>query len=267
MSAKGRNSVEKTQFRNIIVAAAICVVFISPPAGGAGKPEYKITAESLQGMAPVMKRKISGLQYLLNPYQLRHFCSLPADNLREEWIGIFWKSRDPSPATPKNEMEIEHNIRVKLARQFFKNQNWPGWDKRGEVFIRYGPPNYRGKIHAEVTVRKVHPPGEIWFYSKHAMLVTFKDHSLKGNYIYAINALGAAQDVSPDLVEFLLYDTESTLEELIPSNLLDFYRDAETDPDAEIDWTPLHETISGTPSGGTKSSTPTRPATYPTIRR
>jgi GWxTD domain-containing protein len=237
--------VEIKRLLNAATGTVLFTVLLFLPAASVGGKKYEITRESLQGMAPAMQRQIAGLQYLLNPYQLRQFFSLSGDSLRTRWIETYWKSRDPSPATPKNEMEIEHNIRVKLVRQFFKNKNWPGWDKRGEVFIRYGPPNYRGKIHAEVTVRRLHPPGEIWFYSKHAMLVTFKDHSLTGNYIYAINPLGAAQDVSPDLVEFLLYDTESSLQELIPSNLLEFYRDTETDPDAEIDWTPLHEAISG----------------------
>jgi hypothetical protein len=39
------------------------------------------------------------------------------------------------------------------------------------VYVRYGPPNYRGIVHAEVTARKVHPPGEVWYYSRHNMVV------------------------------------------------------------------------------------------------
>lgn len=228
-----------------VLAVVVCTVAVLSPAPSAGKPEYKITRAAVEKLAPEMQREIAGLQYLLNPYQLRQFFSLPTDSLRAEWIEVYWKSRDPSPDTPKNEMMIEHTIRARLARQFFKNKNWPGWDKRGEVFIRYGPPNYRGKVPSEVTVRKVHPPGEIWFYRKHGMLVSFTDHSLMGNYIYSINPLGAAQDISPELVEFLLYDTESPLEELIPSNLLEFYREAEIDPDAKTDWDGIDEMLKG----------------------
>lgn len=236
---------KKFEMTNLAARAAVFIAVAALPVLSAAKPEYKVKPEDLKSLSPVMQREIAGLQYLLNPYQLKQFFALNSDSLRAGWIEEYWKSRDPTPTTPKNEMRIEHDIRVKLAAQFFKNKNWPGWDKRGEVFIRYGPPNYRGKIHAEVTVRKVQPPGEIWFYTKHAMLVMFRDHSLTGNYIYAINPQGAAQDVSPELVEFLLYDADDSLEQQIPSNLLDFYRDAETDKDAEIDWTPLHEQILG----------------------
>jgi hypothetical protein len=142
-------------------------------------------------------------------------------------------------------MFIENDLRVRMARQLYASKYWPGWDKRGEVLIRYGPPDYRGIVPAEVTARKVHPPGELWFYRRQQMIVSFQDYNLNGNYIFAINPFGAAQDMSPDLVEFLLYDTGNSLQESIPSNLLSFYREAQTDPDAEIDWGPLQEALHG----------------------
>jgi hypothetical protein len=63
------------------------------------------------------------------------------------------------------------------------------------------------------------------------MMVRFSDFSLKGNYIYDITPFGDAQDIEPDLAEFLVYDTHSSIQEQIPQQYLDMYRDPEVDPD------------------------------------
>ncbi len=162
-------------------------------------------------LSPVMRSELAGLQYLLNPLQIRQFLHLPSDSLRAEWIKVFWKASDPTPATPKNEMKREHTVRVRLAGQFFKIDRWPGWDKRGEIFIRYGPPSFRGKVWGEVTHRRIYPPREIWFYKDLDMLLSFENFNLRGEFILAIDPLGPAEKISPGMVEFLLYDTTQDL--------------------------------------------------------
>jgi GWxTD domain-containing protein len=196
-------------------------------------PDYKITNTDLEKLSPPIQKELSGLIYFLNAHQVRQFLALQDDSLRADWLEFYWKSQDPTPITPKNEKRIEHTVRARLARQFFKINKWPGWDKRGEVFIRYGPPSYRGKIWGEVTVRKMHPPGELWYYKQHNMLVSFQNYGLKGEYIYSINPLGAAQDASPELIEYLLYDTDQSLTTKIPQNMLEFYTTWQRDEDID----------------------------------
>jgi GWxTD domain-containing protein len=226
--------------------AVVAITLFALAAAGAhaGKPKFEITEARVKALSPEMQSEIAGLQYILNPYQLKQFFSLASDSLRREWIDEYWRALDPTPTTPKNEMMIEHYVRVRLAKEFFGSDLWPGWDKRGEVFIRYGPPNYRGKIHAEVTARKIHPPGELWFYKKHAMVVQFEDFNLNGNYIYAIKPLGVARDMDPELMEFLLYDTEDALQEQIPDYLLSFNRPAAIVDDPR-DWSPVEQMLNG----------------------
>jgi GWxTD domain-containing protein len=214
---------------------------LSAPAAAA--PEYRIGAEDLQKLSPRMQKQIASLQYLMNPYQLRQFFALPADSARVAWIGRFWAAKDPTPTTPQNEMKTEHHLRADIAALEFGNAAWPGWDKRGEILIRYGFPDYRGKIDAEVTVRTVHAPGELWFYHRHQMIVQFADESLKGNYKYAITPFGDAQDMSIDLAEFLVYDAQDAIQEQIPPQYLEFYRDPELN-DTGVDWG-LREKILG----------------------
>lgn len=186
-------------------------------------PHYKVTRQNIEQLSPAMQGNFAGLQYLLNGYQTRQFMRLKTDDERKDWLRIFWRLRDPTPTTKKNEMMVEHNIRVLLAREFFRSKKWPGWDKRGEVFIRYGPPEYRGKIYGDVTLRGVDPPGELWYYFRHNMLVSFENFGLKGEFIYAIDPLGPEVNFSPEFTEFLLYDTNSSLGQKIPQQYLETF--------------------------------------------
>jgi GWxTD domain-containing protein len=209
------------------------------------EPKFEIREAHVKGLSAEMQREIGALQYILNPYQLRQFFSLPSDSLRREWVDSYWKALDPTPTTEKNERAVEHYVRTRLALQAFATRTWPGWDKRGEIFIRYGAPNYRGKIHAEVTARKVHPPGELWYYKKHAMIVKFEDFNLDGRYNYAMTPMGLQRDMDPELMEFLLYDTEDALQEQIPDQYLNFGRPSEILVQENVEWSPLHEFLIG----------------------
>jgi hypothetical protein len=95
-----------------------------------------------------------------------------------------------------------------------------------------------------VTTRKVHPPRELWFYRRHQMIVRFSDLNLNGKYIYDITPLGDSEDLSPDLAEFLVYDTRASIQEQIPPQYLDVYREAELN-DTGVDWGVVRERTVG----------------------
>jgi GWxTD domain-containing protein len=229
--------------RRLTLSGVLLAACLAARPAGAG-PEYRITAADLARLEPRMQRQVASLQYLMNPYQLRQFFRLADDGVREQWIKRFWAGQDPTPTTPRNEMKIEHYLRADIARADFTRAQWPGWDTRGEVFIRYGFPDYRGKIESEVTARKVHAPGELWYYRRHQMIIQFRDESLHGNYTYAITPLGDAQDFGQELTEFLIYDTRESIQEQIPQQYLDFYRDAEVN-DTGVEWGPVREALMG----------------------
>ncbi len=53
----------------------------------------------------------------------------------------WWRRQDPIPATPNNERLEEHLLRSAYARhKFFSPDDKRGFDDRGEVYIRFGPP-------------------------------------------------------------------------------------------------------------------------------
>lgn len=61
---------------------------------------------------------------------------------RREFLVRFWSVRDPDLMTSVNERKLEHYRRVWYSRAAFSEQANP-WDRRGEVYIRYGAPEYR----------------------------------------------------------------------------------------------------------------------------
>ncbi len=63
---------------------------------------------------------------------------------RREFLVQFWAGRDPDLLTGVNERQLEHYRRVWYARTNFSKRVRP-WDRRGEVYIRYGPPDHRAR--------------------------------------------------------------------------------------------------------------------------
>ena len=59
---------------------------------------------------------------------------------RAAFIERFWQENDPDLTTPENEARLEYWARVTQAYFLFFDAKRGGWDERGEVFVRYGPP-------------------------------------------------------------------------------------------------------------------------------
>jgi GWxTD domain-containing protein len=55
--------------------------------------------------------------------------------------GRYWSTKDPAPLTRANERLLEHYRRVSYAREHYPRGE-DGWDKRGEIFIRFGAPDH-----------------------------------------------------------------------------------------------------------------------------
>lgn len=59
-----------------------------------------------------------------------------------EYLRRFWDSRDPDPTSRINERLVEHYRRITYARVMFSRSGFP-WDRRGEIYVRYGEPDAR----------------------------------------------------------------------------------------------------------------------------
>ncbi len=60
---------------------------------------------------------------------------------RSVYSAAFWKKHDPDLATPENEAQLEYWARVTQAYFLYYDVVQRQWDERGEVYVRYGPPD------------------------------------------------------------------------------------------------------------------------------
>ena len=86
------------------------------------------------------------LQLVARPEELQEYESLPEDE-RAGFLTTFWRKRDLTLISGGLAREAEHYRRVWFARTHFAKAVQP-WDRRGEVYIRYGEPDYRSRSHA-----------------------------------------------------------------------------------------------------------------------
>ena len=100
--------------------------------------------------------------YIITRKEREVFRQLQTDRERDHFVEAFWKQRDPSPGTPRNEFEEEHHRRLEHANKFFgRSTPLPGWKTdRGRIYITLGRPR---NIEEYSNVNGVYPT-EIWFY-------------------------------------------------------------------------------------------------------
>ncbi len=92
----------------------------------------------------------------------------------------FWMSRDPTPATKRNEALIEYYRRIAYANEVFKIPQLEGWaTDRGMVYITLGLPDY---IERE-SFAAGSKPLEIWVYNSMRLSLLFVDEAGFGDFI------------------------------------------------------------------------------------
>ena len=126
--------------------------------------------------------------YIITPKERDVFLKLASDKERDIFIDAFWKQRDPTPGTPKNEFREEHYRRIGYAnRMLGRGTPTPGWKTdRGRIYILLGEPK---SIEQFDTTSNVYPT-EIWSYLGDPALglptafnvIFFKEHGT-GDYV------------------------------------------------------------------------------------
>lgn len=97
----------------------------------------------LAGLSPEERALYRDIRFVASPEELAEYEALPAEE-RALYATRFWNKRDMTPVLGVNERLLEHHRRVAYAREFFSEGQQP-WDRRGEVFIRYGEPDHTSR--------------------------------------------------------------------------------------------------------------------------
>ncbi len=100
-------------------------------------------------------------RYIITDRERDVFLKLKTNKERNFFIKMFWKMRDPTPGTPKNEFKEEHYRRLAMAEKLFRDEGMPGWKTdRGKIYIILGKPQ---DIERYDGMGKFYP-AEVWYY-------------------------------------------------------------------------------------------------------
>ena len=92
-------------------------------------------------LIPEDERKYyDNITLMMSPEERNTFSSLKEEE-RGLFINEFWEKRDPLLSVEANIRKIEHYRRVWYARHFFNGKQ--PWDRRGEVYIKFGEPDHK----------------------------------------------------------------------------------------------------------------------------
>lgn len=105
--------------------------------------------------------------YIITKNEKEVFFQLETNRERDLFIEEFWKQRDPTPGTPRNEFKEEHYRRIKYAnKNLGKATSGEGWQSdQGRIYITLGEPLYIEKF---THMTECHPI-EIWYYQGNIM--------------------------------------------------------------------------------------------------
>lgn len=111
-----------------------------------------------------------------------------------EFVRRFWLEHDPDPTTPENEAQLEYWTRVTQAYCLYFDAKRREWDERGEVYVRYGPPqnaeyNPIGSPNRVQIGQYGSFPANalVWDYPGLGMRVTMLDRLLSEYYLLPIS--------------------------------------------------------------------------------
>lgn len=121
---------------------------------------------------------LAQLQYIATSEEMDALRSAKTNIEKEKKFIEFWKKKDPSPATPRNELMIEYYNRIKIANERYSHYT-EGWrSDMGMVFIIYGNPSNIDRHPFENQTK----PYEVWDYYDINRQFVFVDDSGFGDY-------------------------------------------------------------------------------------
>lgn len=127
------------------------------------------------------ERMLEPLSYIASSEEIDDLRSLPADQQERGWQE-FWRRRDPTPDTARNEALLEFFRRVRHAEQHFQGFG-PGWrSDMGRIYIKFGPPD---QVDSRPATSQ-QPQLEIWFYNRPLRKFVFMDREGFGRFVLAI---------------------------------------------------------------------------------
>ena len=118
------------------------------------------------------------LAFIAQPDEIDRLAHLSEAEQAAGWEE-FWKRRDPTPDTARNEALLEFLGRVRYTEDHFQHFG-PGWrSDMGRIYIKFGPPD---QIESRPATMQS-PQVEVWYYSHPNRQFVFADREGFGRYV------------------------------------------------------------------------------------
>jgi GWxTD domain-containing protein len=122
---------------------------------------------------------LDALRYITTEHELDSLRSGSMEARRKN-LEEFWRKKDRTPTTARNEVETEYYRRVDYASRNFGTIRQPDGFRsdRGRIYVLYGPPGS--------TERSLDPDAgykEVWVYARLNKTFVFVDRNKSGNYL------------------------------------------------------------------------------------
>lgn len=147
-----------------------------------GKSRWKVTRsfeveESGPPHGKEYERLLEPLSYIADSREIDRLRTASPEQQAQAWEE-FWRPRDPTPETARNEAMVEFFQRMRYAEQHFSGFG-PGWrSDMGRIYVKYGPPDQIENRPAS----SVSPQQEIWYYNQPYRRFVFRDRDGFGRY-------------------------------------------------------------------------------------
>lgn len=155
-------------------------------AAPASEPEnpFHLSSEQLRvrsagsAMPGSMEASLELLSYIASRQEMREIDGAGLEN-RDSALAAFWRERDPTPGTQRNEAKEDFFQRVEQANRQYSLGIRPGWrTDRGRIYIKYGPPDEVERHPFEPDYRAY----EVWYYYQEGVRFMFMDVHGFGDY-------------------------------------------------------------------------------------
>jgi GWxTD domain-containing protein len=126
-----------------------------------------------------MEEAVAILTYIASGGEVDRFEKASEEERKRIWEE-FWREKDPTPGTPRNELLEEHLQRFRYANDHFGVGLTQGWrTDRGRIYIIYGQPDEVESHPFEIGTK----PTEVWYYYTKGRRFVFIDETGFGDYV------------------------------------------------------------------------------------
>jgi GWxTD domain-containing protein len=121
---------------------------------------------------------VEQLRYVATSAERKKLRESPAKDHIKLW-NEFWKSKDPTPSTPDNELKDEYYKRIRYSDLNFGHFGRDGWKTdMGMVYVTYGPPDEIERHPFDIDAKAF----QIWYYYGLKRTFRFVDFNGYGEY-------------------------------------------------------------------------------------